>query len=328
MKVLLSVREKIPAIKYGGTNRVVWWLGKKLVEMGHEVVFLAPPGSESPFAEVVPWDPAAPFNELVPDDVDVVHLNAATNEPVIKPHLLTYHWIGDPGSRHDPNTVFISAKQAERNGGNVFVHHGLDTDAYGKPDFSLPRKHLAFLAKAAWKVKNVRGAIRIARAAKRPLAVAGGTRLNFNMGIRFTWDWNVRFHGMVNDQQKRHLLQRSQALLFPVLWHEPFGLALIEAMYYGCPVFGTPYGSLPEIVTSEVGFLSNCEHELVERLSHLEDDFDARRCHEYVCDRFSADRMASDYMRLYEQVVNGQPLHTTPPETPTRPTPKYLPMAA
>ena len=328
MKVLLSVRENIPAIKYGGTNRVVWWLGKKLVELGHEVVFLAPRGSKSSFAEVLPWDFTEPFNRLVPHDVDVVHLNSATNEPVAKPHLLTYHWIGDPGCEHHPNTVFISAKQAEQNGGSVFVHHGLDIDKYGKPDFSLPRKKVVFLAKAAWRVKNVRGAIRIARAANRALAVAGGTRLNFNMGFRFTWDRNVQFHGMVDDEQKRELLQRSQALLFPVLWHEPFGLALIEAMYYGCPVFGTPYGSLPEIITPEVGFLSNSEQELAERLSNLEDQFERRHCHEYVCDRFSSDRMARNYVRLYEQVIDGQPLHASPPTGASHRSPKSLPMAA
>ena len=61
------------------------------------------------------------------------------------------------------------------------------------------------------------------------------------------------------------------ALLFPVKWHEPFGLALIESLYFGNPVFGTPFG--------------------FER-------FDRRRCHEYACDRFSSTVMAKNYVDL------------------------------
>ena len=108
---------------------------------------------------------------------------------------------------------------------------------------NLPRKHLHFLAKAAWRVKNVKGAIEISRRSHHKLIVMGGTRLNLKMGFRFTPDLHVKFYGMVGGEQKLSLLNQSKALLFPVLWHEPFGIAITESLYMGAAVFGTPYGS-------------------------------------------------------------------------------------
>lgn len=330
MHVLLEVEERLPAIKYGGTSRVVWWLGKALVELGHRVTFLALPGSQCDFAKVIERPPGDDWADNIPDDIDLVHIHSDPDEiPELSvPQLTTFHGNSRPGQHHHVNTVFISANQAARNGGEVFVHHGLDFGAYPAPDLQRARPSLVFLAKAAWKVKNVRGAIRIARAAGLPLDVAGGTRLNLNMGFRFTWDRNVSFHGMVDDHQKASLLNRASALIFPVRWHEPFGLAVIEALYFGCAVLGTPYGSLPELVEPEVGFLSASEAELAEAASSAAERFSAEQCHQYAQDRFSASRMASDYVKLYEQVAGGQCLHVQPPAAPMIPTVKYLPFVS
>jgi glycosyltransferase involved in cell wall biosynthesis len=231
------------------------------------------------------------------------------------PTLYTFHGNAFAAGSMHQNTVFISADQARRHGGEVYVHNGLDTGEYGRPDWNISRRELVFLAKAAWKVKNVRDAIFIARKAGLPIAIAGGTRLNFKMGFRFTLDPNAHFLGMVDHARKIDILKRGLALLFPVRWHEPFGLALIESLYFGNPVFGTPFGSLPEIVTKDVGFLSASRSALIERLRHLE-DFDRRRCHEYVCDRFNSELMASNYLKLYDQVCNGESLHAARPTWP------------
>ena len=184
---------------------------------------------------------------------------------------------------------------------------------------------LLFLALASWKVKNVRGAFRIARRAGRPLAVVGGHRLNFNMGFRLTLDPNARFHGVIGGERKNRIINRSSALLFPVRWHEPFGVALIEALYFGCPVFGTPYGSLPEIVIPEVGVLADSESELARRLADV-GQFDRHRCHQYVCDEFSAGLMTKRYLALYERVLNGESLHDHEPVTLDRGESGLLPM--
>ncbi len=328
MRIVQVTNERLPAVKYGGTPRVVWWLSKKLAALGHKLTIVCLPGSNCDFADIVPFDAHQSINHLIPDDCDVIHLHCDVNQELSKPYLKTHHWPVVPTDEFKPNTVFISAAQAKKCGSDVFVHHGLDLDAYGRPDFESRKEHLIFLAKAAWKVKNVRGAISIARRARRKLAVAGGHRINFNMGFRLTLDPMVRFCGMVDDNEKRQLLNRSQALLFPVLWNEPFGLALIESLYYGNPVFGTPFGSLPEIVTPEVGYLSPSEEALVDRLATLEADYSRRRCHAYACDMFSSTQMANEYLRLYEQVASGRSLHAVPPKMTGGTDPPLLPMAA
>ena len=323
MHILQVVDNVVPAVKYGGTERVVWWLSKKLVEMGHEVTLLAPPGSSCSFANVLPFDPATGLDGQIPEGIDVVHLHDDTAPPENTPSLRTFHGNARAaGSMHE-NTVFISANQAERHGGSVFIHHGLDTQEYGQPDWKLPRERLVFLAKAAWKVKNVRDSITIARKAGRPIWIAGGHRLNFTMGFRLTLDPNACFLGMVDHERRQYYLNRGLGLLFPVKWHEPFGLALIEALYYGNPVFGTPFGSLPEIVTDEVGFLSASRGELAGQIRELE-SFDRRRCHEYVCDRFSSEVMARNYLNLYERVCNGEILHPERPGWEEPEGPKYI----
>ncbi len=68
---------------------------------------------------------------------------------------------------------------------------------------------------------------------------------------------------MLGGEKKNQAIQNSQAILFPGLWHEPLGLAILESLYFGCPVFGTTYGSLPELISAERGFLSNSKSELV-----------------------------------------------------------------
>ena len=134
----------------------------------------------------------------------------------------------------------------------------------------------------------------------------------------------IRFEGMVGGETKNRLINGSKALLFPVRWNEPMGLAVVESLYFGCPVFGTPYGALPELVGPEFGFLSNKKSELVEALKHL-DEYDRRKCHEYVCDNFASIHMARNFLPLYEKVMNGEPLNPRPPRLVNPDIPKFLP---
>jgi len=143
--------------------------------------------------------------------------------------------------------------------------------------------------------------------------VMGGNRLNFNMGFRLTLSRRASFFGMVSGARKLELLNNSRGLLFPVIWHEPFGLAVIESLYMGCPVFGTPYGALPEIVSDSVGFLSDQALELAAALEHS-GSFDRRACHEYAADTFSARQMAIKYVNLYELILQGTPLNAKRPQ--------------
>ena len=56
MNILIQHNALLPISKYGGTERVVWWLGKHLAKMGHRIIFLVKAGSTCPFAEILAYD--------------------------------------------------------------------------------------------------------------------------------------------------------------------------------------------------------------------------------------------------------------------------------
>ncbi len=323
MHILIVNNSFLPALKYGGIERAIWWLGKVLVKQGHKVSYLVTKGSYCTFADVYVYNETVPFNTLVPKGVDVIHLSFSVNEIPLKPYIIMNQTNVLAQTEMDRNTVFVSANHAARYGSTVFVHNGIDPDDYGKPDFTAKKPYIHFLADAAWRVKNVTGAIKTARMARMRLRIIGGVRFNFNQGIRLTLDPNTRFEGMVGGEKKNRLLLHSAALLFPVRWHEPFGIAIIESLYFGCPVFATPYGSLPELVPPAVGFLSNKSSELAEAMQHI-GSYNRQHCHQYAMDVFTATQMAAAYMRLYEKVLNGEPLNTTHPALLTVQKEKFL----
>ena len=189
----------------------------------------------------------------------------------------------------------------------------MNWESYGKVNFDQPRMHHHFLGKAAWRVKNVSGAINVALDAKVRLAVLGGSRLNLKRGFRYTWSRKIEFYGMVGGATKFNLLNNSNGLIFPVRWHEPFGLAIIESLYFGCPVFGTPYGSLPELITDEYGYLSSSRSELADGVKNLK--FDPKNCHQYAIKNFNSAKMAHDYIEKYEKILDGESLHKEHPLT-------------
>jgi hypothetical protein len=313
MKILIFSNSTLPVSKYGGTERIVYWLGKQYALMGHQVTFLCQAGSVSNFARMIPYNPSIYFNDQIPDDIDIVHIDFKPQQPLKKPYIVMLQGNADYGQNLDLNTIFVSKNHANRYGSEAYVYNGLDLDDYGKPTFTQKRTHLHFLAKASWRLKNVKGAIDLARKTDNKLAVLGGSRLNIKMGFRFTPYPSIKFYGMVGGEEKNHLLNNSKGLLFPVLWHEPFGIALIESLYMGCPVFGTPYGSLPELIKPEVGFLSNKKYELITQVSDVE-RFDNKICSEYVADNFTIRHTAEAYLKFYEVVLNGKTINKTPPK--------------
>jgi len=324
MHILLVYNGAVPVEKYGGTGRVVWYLGKELAALGHRVTFLTGAGSHSSFAGVIPWSPAKTLSEQIPEEVDIVHTHFPVNEELQKPLITTIHGNSREGTVYHRNTVFLSRDHASRHGSSRFVYNGLGQDELGMPDLNRKRNYMHFLGKAAWKVKNLKGAMSVATGSGNRLHVLGGYRLNLKMGLRFTPDPRIRFDGMVGGEKKNKLLNGSKALLFPVRWHEPFGLALIESMYFGCPVIATPYGAIPEIVTPETGFLSANEAELISAAKNV-GSFNPKWCHDYVCEHFSSEKMARSFVELYEEVLNGKSLNPENPVMHVEQKEKYLP---
>jgi glycosyltransferase involved in cell wall biosynthesis len=312
MHVAIVNNSVIPAVKYGGIERVIWWLGKELVRKGHKVTYLVNPGSGCDFADVIFIDKRR-YHKQLPDSVDVIHYHSTGDFETKKPFLYTLHGnIYTLNSKFHINTVGISADHAKRMNASAYVYNGLDFDEYGKPELANERKFFHFLGDAAWKVKNVKGAIKIAKAANETLAVLGGTRLSMDHGIKINFSKTAKFYGKVGGEYKNHLLNQSKGLLFPVLWQEPFGLAITESLYFGCPVFGTPFGSLPELVKHDLGFLSDSYSALSNAIKNV-GAFNRKHCHDYVVDNFSASKMADSYLKMYEKVLNGETLNETEP---------------
>jgi glycosyltransferase involved in cell wall biosynthesis len=314
MHITLVHEGVLPASHYGGTERVVWYLGKELVKMGHRVSFLANKGSLCNWAPMHMIDPSRPIYQQIPPNTDIVHASTLLELPTDIAAVYTVH--GNPGQAKllPNNAVFVSKNHAKRYDSESYVHNGLDWADYGEPDFEQPRTYFHFLGKAAWRVKNVQGAIDLITATPREkLYVLGGHRLNLSMGFRFTLSPRVRFFGMVSGAQKLQLLRQSKGLIFPVLWHEPFGLAIIESLYFGAPVFGLPNGSLPELVPQTVGLLSNQSDKLLEAILNA-DVYNKEHCHQYAASHFSSKRMAERYLEKYQSVLDGKFLNKNAPK--------------
>lgn len=317
MHVLISIRSRIPSLYYGGTERVVWYLAKELKRMGHKVTFLASKGSTSDFCNIIEYDETKSIDAQVPADVDVVHVNDDFfAERVTKPVIVTIH--GNP-ENYDGlhlNAVFVSKSHAKRYGSDSFVHNGLDWDAYPQMQHGKNRNTFHFLGNAAWDVKNVHGAIKtVLKTKNETLQVLGGRRFHPNS---FSFSARINYLGIVNDEKKAGVISRSKGLVFPVVWDEPFGLALTESLFYGSPVFGTPYGSLPEIVHSDVGFLSNRREELTNAIlnSGL---YSNKTCSDYAIEYFNSKKMALSYLEKYELVLNSRQLNCNAPKIKNKP---------
>ena len=290
----------LPVRDYGGTERVVAWLARGLVELGHRVTLLALEGSGIPEATTVPVDRAEAFREggarlgpLLPRGVDVVHAHVPLAEPPPGvPFLWTFHGTGAPGRRFPPSTVALSADHARRHGIARWVHNGLDPADYrfaaakGPRDLFLGRLH---------SVKGWQWAVQGARRSGRALVVAGGWRIP-RPGVRFV--------GRVGGDRKRALLASAACLWMPARWDEPFGLTTIEAMVSGTPVLATRRGALPEIVTPASGAMGDTLEELVALRRSL-DALDPEAVRANVLERFTHVRMATDYVGLYRKAVTG-----------------------
>lgn len=312
MNIAIVCDTVLPVRSYGGTERVVWDLAAALADSGHKVTLMAAPGTRCAFAEVVCIDPGIPFSRQLPQDIDVLHFNNTCEfDDLNVPHIVTIHGNPAPGAKLDPNSVFVSADHARRYGSREYVHNGLDWNRYPQADIHQNRDRLHFLGKGAWSVKNMKGAIETARLAGFPIDILGAHRVSLKMGVKVTLDRNACFHGMVTDKDKAQIIPQSRGLVFPVKWPEPFGLAITESLWYGAPLYGTPYGSLPELV-GDNGYLSANSEDLAMAIKEgvgLEPD----KCRQYAGDLFSAEVMARGYLSKYERVVSGESLNPTPP---------------
>jgi glycosyltransferase involved in cell wall biosynthesis len=175
------------------------------------------------------------------------------------------------------------------------VHHGMPATLH--PFSARPRDHLAFVGRIS-PSKGPDAAIRIARRANVPLRMAAkideADRPFFEREVAPL----IEFAGELDNAGIRRLLGEARALLFPVDWPEPFGLAMIEALACGTPVVAYPRGAVPEIIEHGVnGFIVRNEDEAVQAVARLP-EIDRRACRESFERGFTADRMARAYVNV------------------------------
>lgn len=116
----------------------------------------------------------------------------------------------------------------------------------------------------------------------------------------------IDYVGDVSGQRKIDLLMRAKALLFPIQWNEPFGMAPIEALACGTPVIAMARGALPEIIEHGVnGFLANNEKEFADYMDRI-DEIDPAACRKSVEAKFSAQHMAKEYLKRYQEIIKKE----------------------
>jgi glycosyltransferase involved in cell wall biosynthesis len=330
---MAPLMESVPPKLYGGTERVVAWLVDELVDLGHEVTLFASADSKTSARLNAAWpralrlgrprtDPMAAQAALLEavarhaHEFDVIHahidwLHLPLFSRLGVPFLTTCHGRMDlPGFpdviRRFPDAPFVSISDDQRKPlpeANWIgtIYHGLPTDLF-RPSFE-SGTYLAFLGRLTAE-KGPEAAIRIARAADLPLRIAAkvprGERGYFKEQLEPEIDGKqVQLSGEVNDQAKRQFLAGAAALLFPIDWPEPFGLVMIEAMACGTPVIAFRSGSVPEVIDDGItGFVVSDEAEAVAAIKKLS-ELDRRRVRAHFEKRFTARRMAEEYLRGY-----------------------------
>jgi glycosyltransferase involved in cell wall biosynthesis len=325
----------VPPPAYGGTELVVGELALAMAARGVEVVLYATGDSHLPGIEVrsyyphAQWPPEGPIDHVHstwslrdaardPRGFDVVHIHTvgAVEMAHLSPYPIVYtlHHDASPALsevyRRAPRMrmVAISRAQArnEKAGVSAVVHHGLDPARFHRMS---DQGYLLFLGRYD-RVKGVAQAIEVAARARLPLVMAGRPHERdyyLSEVMPLVDRHNVLDVGPVGGARKAALIARARAVLFPIQWEEPFGLVMIEAMLSGVPVLGLARGSVPEVIEDGVtGVICDDPSEMVAAARVAEKLFDRARIRRIAEQRWSSERMAADYLRIYQAALQDR----------------------
>lgn len=335
--------ESVPPRFYGGTERTVSYLTEELVALGHDVTLFAS-GDSITAANLVPCVPKAirldisirdpiPYYMLMldrvrqrADDFDILHFHIDQFQfplfrTIAERTLTTLHGRQDlpdllPFYLGFADMSLVSISDAQRlpvPNANfaATVYHGLPVDLLC-PTAGSRSEYVAFLGRISPEKRPDR-AILIARALGIPIKIAAkvdrADEVYFRTQIEPLLDGpGVQFIGEINEHQKMQFLGNSRALLFPVDWPEPFGLSMIEAMACGTPVLAFRCGSVPEIIEDGLtGAVVDTMEEAIAALPRVI-ALDRNRVRQRFEQRFSATRMAKDYVGVYRSLIASKSL--------------------
>lgn len=332
---IAPLAESVPPKLYGGTERIVSYLTEELVAQGHDVTLFAS-GDSQTAAELVPIVPQAlrltpgiidpiPYHMMMleavrrrADEFDALHFHIdLLHLPMIQDFIgrtvTTLHGRLDLPDLSDFYRIFadhclVSISDDQRRpmppvNWGATIHHGLPTHLL-PPRLGPGADYLAFLGRISPEKRPDR-AIRIAARSGMTLKIAA----KIDAVDRGYWDReiaplvdhypNVEFIGEINERQKADFLGQAAALLFPIDWPEPFGLVMIEAMACATPVIAFRCGSVPEVIEhGRSGFIVDSEDDAVAAVAALR-HLDRAGVRGAFDARFTAQRMAADYVALY-----------------------------
>ena len=330
--------ERVPPKYYGGTERVVSYLTEELVRQGHEVTLFASGDSVTSARLCAPCPRALRLDETCVDSLahhvlsieavfqqahqfdlvhfhtDYLHFPLARRQRLV--NMTTLHGRLDlsdlaPLYRefHEMPVVSISNKQRSALpwlNWRATVYHGLPKDLYRFREE--PGDYLAFLGRISPE-KGVDLAIEIAKQVGMPLKIAAkvdkADREYFESVIKRQLAHPlIEFVGEIGDQEKDEFLGKAYALLFPIDWPEPFGLVMIESMACGTPVIARRHGSVAEVVDeAATGYIVADLDEAVRAVRRIP-MLSRRTCRDVFEERFSATRMAEDYVAAYAKLLD------------------------
>lgn len=331
--------ESCPPKFYGGTERIVSYLTEELIAMGHDVTLFASGDSQSKARLISPCKQALRLDSARPEALayQTIQLNQVTNLAdefdVIHFHMDYLHFplfamaysktLTTMHGRLDlphlpavfaefPLMPVVSISENQRlllplANWQATVYHGLPVDRYEPGDHN--GGYLAFLGRICPE-KRVDRAIEIARITGIPLRIAAkvdsADHQYFEVCIRpLLSDPLIEYVGEIGENEKSEFLGQALALLFPIDWPEPFGLVMIEAMATGTPVIAFRKGSVPEVVDEGItGCIIDTMEEAgraVERAIAL----NPRGIRARFERRFSVERMAQDYVTVYEAMLRA-----------------------
>ena len=335
--------ESVPPRLYGGSERIVSYLTDELVRQGHDVTLFASGDSVSS-ANLVRCVPMAlrldanvkdpiPYYMLMldrvremADEFDILHFHIdqfhfPLFRPIAQRTVTTLHGRQD---LHDLKPLYvgfsdmplvsISNSQRKPIANANFaatVYHGLPAQTL-KPNYKPSGDYVAFLGRISPEKRPDR-AIRIAQALGLRIKIAAKIdkvdEAYFREHIASLFNLpGVEYIGEIDERSKSEFLGEASALLFPIDWPEPFGLSMIEAMACGTPVLAFRCGSVPEIIDPGVsGLIVDSMDEAIRVMPQVL-ALDRRSVRQKFEQRFSASRMAKDYVQVYRSLIKQQAL--------------------
>ena len=306
MHIVLICASIIPAIHYGGTERIVQWLAESFSRQGHKVSLIALPGSKLPGLTCIPVTNAKQALQAIPKDANVVHFHGwEPRQELDVPWLYTLHGNTPNIDALPANTVCISADHAHRHERRIFVYNGIAPEEF---EFrSAKQDYLLFFSKIRRRVKGARRALTLAAQVESPLVMVGGYRTDLlkTGGWWNSWRSGVRVVGEAGGEDKARWFSNAKALLFPIDWEEPFGLVLMESLISGTPVVATPRGSVIELIPSHVGGLFTKDFEFEAALDHAL-SCKPQDCRDWALSQFTVAHCAAGYFNLYERLCDRE----------------------